>query len=128
MPGDSRKDFILVTVANYFGIPINDQAITNLFNAQPLNAFLDDGNISILAAKVEQKNAKRIEFLNKVSTVFNMNFNLLSNVDYYSTNHDKNAEHGYCISHIANHVVEIADTLAEFCCQTQSDKLYPSVY
>ena len=67
MPGDSRKDFILVTVANYFGTAINDQAITNLFNAQSLNAFLDDGNISILAGKLDQKNGKRIEFQNKVS-------------------------------------------------------------
>lgn len=66
MPGDSRKDFILVTVANHFGIPIDDQAITNLFNAQALNAFLDDGNISILSGKVDQKHGKKVDFQNKV--------------------------------------------------------------
>ncbi|KAK7489861.1 hypothetical protein BaRGS_00018883, partial [Batillaria attramentaria] len=66
MPGDSRKDFILVTVANYFAVPINDQAVTNLFNAQPLNAFLDDGNISILAGKIDQKGGRKIEFLNRI--------------------------------------------------------------
>ena len=67
MPGDSRKDFILVTVANYFGIPINEQAITNLFNAPALNGFLDDGNVSILAGKLNQKSGKRVDFQNKVS-------------------------------------------------------------
>ncbi|KAK7096855.1 hypothetical protein V1264_003902 [Littorina saxatilis] len=66
MPGDSRKDFILVTVANHFGIPIDDQAITNLFNAQALNAFLDDGNISILSGKVDQKHGKKVDFQNKI--------------------------------------------------------------
>lgn len=67
MPGDSRKDFILVTVANYFGVAISDSAITNLFNAHPLNSFLDDGNISILAGKVDPKSGgRRIDFQNKV--------------------------------------------------------------
>ncbi|XP_076467409.1 LOW QUALITY PROTEIN: cytoplasmic dynein 2 heavy chain 1-like [Babylonia areolata] len=67
MPGDSRKDFILVTVANYFGIAINDQAITNLFNTPSLNSFLDDGNISILAGKVDERSGRRIvEFQNRI--------------------------------------------------------------
>ena len=67
MPGDSRKDFILVTVANYFGVAINEPVITNLFNAPALNGFLDDGNISILAGKINPKSGKRIDFQNKVN-------------------------------------------------------------
>ncbi|XP_025088458.1 cytoplasmic dynein 2 heavy chain 1-like isoform X3 [Pomacea canaliculata] len=66
MPGDSRKDFILVTVANYFAVPINDTAITNLFNAQPLNGFLDDGNISVLAGKIDQRGGRKIDLQNQI--------------------------------------------------------------
>ncbi|XP_055895255.1 cytoplasmic dynein 2 heavy chain 1-like isoform X1 [Biomphalaria glabrata] len=66
MPGDSRKDFVLVTTANYFGVMVNDSAITNLFNSPPLNSFLDDGNVMVLAGKLDPKKDKKIDFLNKV--------------------------------------------------------------
>ncbi|CAL1541204.1 unnamed protein product [Lymnaea stagnalis] len=66
MPGDSRKDFILVTAANYFGVLINDNAITSLFNAPSLNNFLDDGNTMVLAGKIDPKKEKKIEFQNRV--------------------------------------------------------------
>ena len=67
MPGDSRKDFVLVTTANYFAIPITDNAITSLFNSPALNNFLDDGNVTILAGKLDSKNDRRIDFQNRVS-------------------------------------------------------------
>ena len=66
MPGDSRKDFVLVTTANYFSIPITDNAITSLFNSPALNNFLDDGNVTILAGKIDSKNERRIDFQNRV--------------------------------------------------------------
>ena len=67
MPGDSRKDFVLVTTANYFAVPITDNAITNLFNSPNLNNFLDDGNVTVLAAKLDVKNDRRIDLQNRVS-------------------------------------------------------------
>ncbi|KAK3801155.1 hypothetical protein RRG08_006872 [Elysia crispata] len=66
MPGDSRKDFVLVTTANYFAVPITDNAITNLFNSPNLNNFLDDGNVTVLAAKLDVKNDRRIDLQNRV--------------------------------------------------------------
>ena len=65
MAGDSRKEFILITVANYFAISANDQEIENLFNTKPLNSFLDDGNITVLAAKFD-KSKNKVKLLNKV--------------------------------------------------------------
>lgn len=70
MPGDSRKDFVLVTTANYFGVQINDNAISNLFNTPSLNNFLDDGNTMVLAGRIDPKKEHRIEFQNKVSVGF----------------------------------------------------------
>lgn len=82
MPGDSRKDFVLVTTANYFAIPITDNAITALFNALSLNNFLDDGNVSILAGKLDPKNDKKIEFQNRVSVKVSIcQINLPSNLE-----------------------------------------------
>ncbi|XP_012944204.1 cytoplasmic dynein 2 heavy chain 1 [Aplysia californica] len=68
MPGDSRKDFVLVTTANYFAIPITDNAITSLFNATSLNNFLDDGNVTILAGKLDGRSDKKIDFQNRVES------------------------------------------------------------
>lgn len=79
MPGDSRKDFVLVTTANYFAIPLTDNAITALFNAPSLNNFLDDGNVSILAGKLDSKNDRRVEFQNRVNI-----FHRLSNLEMFS--------------------------------------------
>lgn len=67
MPGDSRKDYLLVTTANYFAVPVTDSSITQLFNSRPLNNFLDDGNTSVLAGRIDAKNDRKIEFYNKVS-------------------------------------------------------------
>ncbi|XP_076446844.1 LOW QUALITY PROTEIN: cytoplasmic dynein 2 heavy chain 1-like [Babylonia areolata] len=64
--GDSRKDFILVTVANYFGLGPEDAAVTDLLTEPSLNAFLDDGNVSVLAGKLEDRGGKRVDFQNKV--------------------------------------------------------------
>lgn len=52
--GDVRKDFVLATVANYFGTPVRDQAVESLRNSDHLNAFLDDSNASVLSASVEK--------------------------------------------------------------------------
>ena len=64
---DSRKRFVQVTVANYFGIPIEDQAITSLTNDSSLNSFLDDGNVPVLAATLDGMQGKKVDLQNKVS-------------------------------------------------------------
>ena len=61
MSGDSRKDFILATTGNYFGI----QDDGSLANNKALNSFLDDGNVSVLAAKLD--NSKKVIVTNKVT-------------------------------------------------------------
>ena len=48
MSADSRKDFILATVANYFGIQQNDSGVQSLRNSKEINNFLDDGNQVVL--------------------------------------------------------------------------------
>ena len=60
MSGDSRKDFVLATAGNYFGIT-NDGSLAN---NPALNSFLDDGSVSVLAAKLD--NSKKIILTNKV--------------------------------------------------------------
>ncbi len=52
--GDVRKDFLLATVANYFGTPVRDQAVESLRSSDHLNSFLDDANANVLAASVEK--------------------------------------------------------------------------
>ena len=68
MSGDSRKDFILATTANYFAVQVTDGAIQSLCNAPALNSFLDDGNATVLAGRFEIKGgrAKGFTFSNKV--------------------------------------------------------------
>lgn len=63
MPGDSRKDYVLATIANYFGLAVSDGAISSLADSRALNNFLDDGNSTVLVGKNE---GKRINFYNKV--------------------------------------------------------------
>ena len=53
MSGDSRKDFLLATVANHFGYGVGDGAIAHIQDSRELNNFLDDGNCSLLAAHAE---------------------------------------------------------------------------
>jgi hypothetical protein len=51
--GDVRKDYVLSTIANYFGVAPQSTAITGLVKSDKLNNFLDDGNAMLLAANVE---------------------------------------------------------------------------
>lgn len=58
--GDSRKDFIVQTTANYFGIPSSDGALAKVLDSKELNAFLDDGNSHVLAAKYDAHQGKKV--------------------------------------------------------------------
>ena len=53
MSGDSRKDFVLATICNFFSTTTGDSMIKHIFDSVELNAFLDDGNCSVLAARLE---------------------------------------------------------------------------
>lgn len=55
MPGDSRKDFILASSANFFGVPPSDGAITSCANDPALNTFLDDGGTPVLSCRMDNK-------------------------------------------------------------------------
>ena len=67
MAGDSRKEFMLTTTGNYFGLSASDPALANLQDVDPLNSFLDDGDTPIMAAKMEVKDGKtRVRFHKKV--------------------------------------------------------------
>ena len=65
--GDSRKDFVLATASNFFGVANDDQALSSKDNSECINNFLDDGNTSVLAAKVHDET---LIFSNKVSLNF----------------------------------------------------------
>ena len=71
MSGDSRKDFVLATTANYFAVQVTDGSIQSLLNSPALNSFLDDGNATVLAGRFDVKGgrAKGFTFSNKVSTI-----------------------------------------------------------
>ena len=60
MSGDSRKDFILATIGNYFGYAVADGAISHILDSRELNNFLDDGNCSILATHAELTQGVRL--------------------------------------------------------------------
>ncbi|XP_070553238.1 cytoplasmic dynein 2 heavy chain 1-like isoform X2 [Ptychodera flava] len=65
--GDARKEFLLATTGNYFGIPSSEPAVAQLFNSSELNSFLDDGNCGVLACRLETHGGnKRVQMLNKV--------------------------------------------------------------
>ncbi|XP_067663541.1 cytoplasmic dynein 2 heavy chain 1-like isoform X1 [Haliotis asinina] len=65
MPGDSRKEFILATTANYFSLSLEN--VQSLQNSSALNSFLDDGNAPILAAKIDARGGRKsVEFQNRV--------------------------------------------------------------
>ena len=51
--GDVRKDFLLATIANYFGIPLRHDSVARLAESPKLNNFLDDGNASLLSANLD---------------------------------------------------------------------------
>jgi len=68
MPGDSRKDYLLATTGNYFGVAQTDGIVTTLADTPPMNGFLDDGNISILVARPDPRSSgRRLMLSNKVS-------------------------------------------------------------
>jgi dynein heavy chain 2 len=67
MSGDSRKDFVLATTANHFGVQVNDASLKNLPDSPALNSFLDDGNASVLSGRLDPKSRiKLLMFSNKV--------------------------------------------------------------
>jgi len=47
---DERKGYVLAAVASHFGLKANASAVTDLADDRHLNAFLDDGNVMLLAA------------------------------------------------------------------------------
>ena len=68
MPGDSRKDYLLATAANFFGIAVTDGAITTMGDTPAMNNFLDDGNSSVVAVRPDPRTSgRRLMISNKVS-------------------------------------------------------------
>lgn len=63
---DSRKDFLLSTTANFFGLNENDSSVRSGGNSVPLNEFLDDGSCSVLTVLLSGGHSKKLEFLNKI--------------------------------------------------------------
>ena len=57
--GDSRKDFIVATTSNYFGIQSSDSVLNEVHSSKELNIFLDDGNSPVLAAKYDVHQGKK---------------------------------------------------------------------
>ncbi|OWF37256.1 Cytoplasmic dynein 2 heavy chain 1 [Mizuhopecten yessoensis] len=68
MPGgDSRKEYLLATTANYFGVPPTDGIITTLGETPSMNSFLDDGNVSVLVARPDARTSgRRLLLSNKI--------------------------------------------------------------
>lgn len=64
---DVRKDFIVATTGNYFGIQSSDNVLAEVTASKELNVFLDDGNSPVLAAKYDVHQGKKtINLLNHV--------------------------------------------------------------
>lgn len=64
---DVRKDFIVATTGNYFGIQSSDNVLAEVTASKELNVFLDDGNSLVLAAKYDVHQGKKtINLLNHV--------------------------------------------------------------
>ncbi|XP_057314672.1 cytoplasmic dynein 2 heavy chain 1-like isoform X2 [Hydractinia symbiolongicarpus] len=66
MSTDKRKDFILSTVANYFGILPSDSSIQSLYKVREINGFLDDGNILVLVSICQSE--KNIQLYNELQS------------------------------------------------------------
>lgn len=64
---DLRKDFVLVTSGNYFGLSKNDKILSGADTAKPLNRFLDDSNVEVLSVLFD---GGSIQFNNKVKSSF----------------------------------------------------------
>ena len=68
---DERKDFLLNSCASFFGLSSEDGAISQLFNARELNTFLDDGNCSVLSARLNSLgNNHQVHLKNKVIRLY----------------------------------------------------------
>ncbi|KAJ8027756.1 Cytoplasmic dynein 2 heavy chain 1 [Holothuria leucospilota] len=64
---DPRKEVVISSCAAFFGIPAGTDELTNLQNTKELNSFLDDGNCSVLAARLDSsKGDRNIRFTNNV--------------------------------------------------------------
>lgn len=64
---DVRKEHVLSSCGSLLGLPANDSAITSLYSARELNTFLDDGNCSVLSAKLNSSGGnKKVYLANKV--------------------------------------------------------------
>lgn len=61
--GDSRKDFVLTTTANYFGLSPSEEVLAQLYSQTELNTFLDDGNCPVLVARYHIKQSKKLILL-----------------------------------------------------------------
>ena len=61
--GDERKNFVLASIANYFGTAVKDPGIENLRNNSQLIKFLDDANATILATSVEKLGNGSLKFI-----------------------------------------------------------------
>ena len=69
MSGDSRKDFILTTIGNYFGYSVEDGAISHILDSKELNTFLDDGNCMVLATHAElTQDVRLIQVYNSIDS------------------------------------------------------------
>ncbi len=69
MSGDSRKDFILATLGNYFGYSPSDGAISHIQDSRELNNFLDDGNCTVLATHAElTQDVRLIQVYNNIDS------------------------------------------------------------
>ena len=67
--GDSRKEFILATTGNFFGLSVSDGAISSNHDDPCLNNFLDDGNVPVLSAQMSNN---KIQLTNRVCCHFCM--------------------------------------------------------
>ena len=65
MAKDSRKDFVVATTANFFGISASDEAVSQGYGSSALNNFLDDGSCYTLTAKYSGQN---VDFTHSVNT------------------------------------------------------------
>uniref|UniRef100_T1IHY1 Cytoplasmic dynein 2 heavy chain 1 n=1 Tax=Strigamia maritima TaxID=126957 RepID=T1IHY1_STRMM len=70
MPGgDSRKDFLLATTANFFSLSVSDDAVSGLHNGKEINNFLDNASCFLLSIKGERREKRLIlHALNKVES------------------------------------------------------------
>lgn len=55
MSDDSRKNFLLATAADFFGVSPEEPNMMMLLTTNELNNFLDDGNCNVLVARFTQQ-------------------------------------------------------------------------